>query len=134
MHQSFLSIYFAHFLSLLPPGCKNIMQGTVLSCIFGTCLMSSRSYSNLKTHSGRILYSGGEFSELVSKGRRSSCCKVKSEGKLENKLQSLTFSMRIINRCKRFTKHLVKSRQGVVLKFACWFNHKITSIKMGIIE
>jgi len=53
---SFLSIiFFAHFLSPLLPGCKNIMQGTALSCIFGTCLMSSRSYNNLKTHSGEYV-------------------------------------------------------------------------------
>jgi len=42
--------------------------------------------------------------------------------------------MRIINCCKRSTKHLMKSRQGFVSKFACWFNHKITSIKVGITE
>lgn len=37
------------------------------------------------------MFSGGEFSELVSKGRRSSGCKVKSEGKLENELQVSDF-------------------------------------------
>lgn len=48
--------------------------------------------------------------------------------------KSLTFSVRIINCCKRLTKQLVKSRQGVVLEFAHWFNHKITSTKVGITE
>lgn len=37
------------------------------------------------------MFRGGEFSEPVSKGRRSSGCKVKSEDKLENELQVSDF-------------------------------------------
>lgn len=37
------------------------------------------------------MFSRDEFSELVSKGRRLSDCKVKSEGKLEYKLQVSDF-------------------------------------------
>lgn len=82
----YIHFHFYSFSFPSPLGCKNIMRGTALSGVFGTCLMHSRSYSNLKTQWENV-FVGGDFSKLVSKGRRSSGCKVKSEGKLENELQ-----------------------------------------------